>query len=48
MESIVLELQAEALDSSKSVTDLLRKALAISVKLDLKDIQEWINKEKIQ
>ena len=45
MESIVLELQNEALDSSKRVTDLLRKALAISIKLDLKDIQEWINKE---
>lgn len=45
MESIVLELQRETLDSTKNVSDLLRKALVISQKLSLIDFQNWIEKE---
>ena len=45
MSSLVLELQQGALDSSVSVTDLLRKALVVARKLDIQDIQEWLNHE---
>lgn len=43
--SIVRQLQAEALNPEISISDLLRKAKVVSVKLDLKDFLEWINNE---
>lgn len=42
---IVLELQKECLDSHTSVADILRKAKVIAVKLDLKELVDWIDKE---
>lgn len=45
MESLVHELQRDALDRSIHITDLLRKALLVSKKLKIKDIEEWINNE---
>lgn len=45
MDSLVLELQRDALDRSIHITDLLRKALLVSKKLKIKDIEEWINDE---
>jgi len=43
--SLVLELQADVLNSSVSVLDLLRKALVVARKLDIKEFQEWIELE---
>ncbi|MFJ2428487.1 hypothetical protein [Pseudomonas sp. NPDC087804] len=45
MGSLVLELQADALDETKSVIYLLQKARAVSVKLNVTTIQEWIGHE---
>lgn len=45
MDSLVLELQRDALDRSIHITDLLRKALLVSRKLKIKDIEEWLNDE---
>ncbi|MBP64065.1 MAG: hypothetical protein CMJ62_21300 [Planctomycetaceae bacterium] len=45
MEGLVLELQRDALDSNIRITDLLRKALLVSRKLKIKDIEEWLNFE---
>lgn len=45
MSSLVIELQREALDPSVNVTDLLRKALVVSKKLDLPDFSNWISNE---
>jgi hypothetical protein len=45
MNSIVLELQRDALDSTRSTTDLLRKALVVARKLALGQFQTWINLE---
>lgn len=45
MNSIVLELQRESLDSKISIVQLLRKALLISRKLGLADFESWINSE---
>lgn len=45
MDSLVLELQKDALDRGMRITDLLRKALLVSRKLKIKDIEEWINNE---
>lgn len=43
--SLVIELQKEALDSSIRVSDLLRKALVVAIKLDLDEFQKWIKFE---
>jgi len=43
--SIIQQLQHEALNSEISVSDLLRKAKVIAVKLDLKEFLGWIEKE---
>src|ERR1700722_15527100 len=43
--SLVEQLQAEALDSSVPVEDLLRKAKIVAAKLDLPDFLTWIEKE---
>lgn len=43
--SIVLELQRDALDRNTEVADLLRNALVVARKLDVTDIQAWIEYE---
>ncbi|WP_152540909.1 hypothetical protein [Luteimonas huabeiensis] len=45
MESLVLELQRDALDKNVSTTDLLRKALVVARKLNVTDTVEWITNE---
>jgi len=45
MESVVLQLQRECLDSRVSILEILRKALVIARKLTLADAQTWIEKE---
>ncbi len=45
MNSIVLELQKETLKSSVNITDLLRKALIVARKLNIKEFQNWIELE---
>lgn len=45
MTSLVLELQRDALDSSVSTADLLRKALVTARKLKTVDIVEWLSHE---
>lgn len=45
MSSLVLELQRDALDRNIHITDLLRKALLVSRKLKIKDIEEWLGGE---
>ena len=45
MTSIVLELQSKALDTSNSVSSLLRTALIVAKKLKQEDIIKWLNCE---
>jgi len=45
MSSIILELQNESLDNNISVTQLLRKALVVAQKLNVKEFIEWISYE---
>ncbi|MFE4073402.1 hypothetical protein [Peribacillus sp. YIM B13477] len=45
MESIVLELQREAMDSSSNVSDLLRKSLVVARKLKIKEFEQWVTQE---
>lgn len=45
MEPLVLQLQAECLDSRISILDVLRKALVVARKLSLTDAQSWIERE---
>lgn len=45
MSSIVQELQAQAVDQSCPVTDLLRKAKIVASKLDLAEFLTWIENE---
>lgn len=45
MDSIVLELQREALDENVNIETLLRKAYLVAKKLKLKDFEDWINQE---
>ena len=45
MDSLVHEFQRDALDRGIHITDLLRKALLVSRKLKIKDIEAWINNE---
>lgn len=45
MTGLVLELQTEALDRKIPVSDLLRKAFAVSKKLGVTQIEEWIGHE---
>lgn len=45
MDSIVIELQRDSLDRGIHITDLLRKALLVSRKLKIKDIEQWIDSE---
>jgi hypothetical protein len=45
MSSLIEELQRDALDRRPSVGELLRKAKTIAVKLDLPDLEKWVEKE---
>ena len=45
MEPLVLQLEAECLDSQVSILEVLRKALVVARKLELTDAQVWISKE---
>ncbi|QCT47302.1 hypothetical protein FORC086_25940 [Bacillus cereus] len=45
MESLVLELQREAYQQQTSVSVLLRKAYALSIKLKVKELTEWAELE---
>lgn len=45
MKSLVLELQADALNSSVSVLDLLRKALVVATKLGVEKFHTWVELE---
>jgi len=45
MESIVLELQKEAMVSNNDVSGLLRRSLVIARKLELIDFEKWVNDE---
>jgi len=45
MSSLVEELQRDALNSKVRVSDLLRKAKTIAVKLDLPELAAWVEKE---
>lgn len=45
MTALVLELQKDALDSSVTTADLLRKALVTARKLKTNDIVEWLSRE---
>lgn len=45
MKSLVLQLQADCLDSERSIVEVMRKALVVARKLSLTEPQEWIEKE---
>ena len=45
MTGLVLELQKDALNPEIKVSNLLRKALVVSKKLDIVEIEEWLSKE---
>ena len=45
MASVVIELQQNALNKELKISDILRKALVVSKKLNLEDFQNWIEKE---
>lgn len=45
MSSLVTELQRHAIDSKKSVTELLRMVKLIAAKLDLPEIKGWVDSE---
>jgi hypothetical protein len=45
MASLVEELQAEALDSSVPIDDLLRKAKVVAEKLGIRDLADWVERE---
>lgn len=45
MSGLVLELQRDALDKNVDVSSLLRKAVVVSKKLGIREIETWINQE---
>ncbi|WP_373954932.1 hypothetical protein QNN95_16055 (plasmid) [Exiguobacterium acetylicum] len=45
MESIVLELQREIINKSTNAVDLLRKAMLVAQKLQVKEFEEWVHFE---
>ena len=45
MESVVLQLQRECLDSTVPILEILRKALVVARKLSLAEARTWIEKE---
>ena len=45
MTSLVLELQAKTVDRDTTVTELLRLAKMVAVKLELQEFEQWVNSE---
>jgi AbiTii len=45
MDSIVQELQREAMTSASNISDMLRKSLVVSRKLKIADFESWVNSE---
>jgi hypothetical protein len=45
MSSLIEELQRDALDSTISVSDLLRKSLVVAAKLNLEEFRAWVEHE---
>lgn len=45
MKSLVLELQQEAMNPETGAADLLRKALVVATKLNVREFKEWIEHE---
>jgi hypothetical protein len=45
MSSLVLELQQEAMDPRTGVRDLLRKASVVATKLNIEELQDWVERE---
>lgn len=45
MSSLIIELKANAINSSVSILDLLRQALVVATKLEIKDFEDWIELE---
>jgi len=45
MASMVLDLQAAALDPNRRVSDLLRTVLLVATKLDIGEFRDWANRE---
>ncbi|MUL00885.1 hypothetical protein GNP89_01485 [Aliivibrio fischeri] len=45
MSGLVLELQRDALNNSVDTSSLLRKALVVSKKLGIKNVENWLNQE---
>lgn len=45
MKYLVIDLQKNCLDDNKSISNLLRQALIVSKKLNLKELEHWINME---
>lgn len=45
MGKLVLELQRDAMNPDIKITDLLRKALSVAMKLELSEFEKWINQE---
>ena len=45
MSSLILEIQQDALNKDVDVADILRKALAASIKLNVSNIEHWLKKE---
>jgi len=45
LNSLVLELQKDALDKNTRVSDLLRKAFVVSKKLSIIKIEKWLENE---
>jgi hypothetical protein len=45
MSNVIIELQQEALNQSTSVSFLLRKALVVAKKLQVKDFEQWASQE---
>ncbi|TFH89294.1 AbiTii domain-containing protein [Vibrio ouci] len=45
MSGLVLELQRDALNNSVGTSSLVRKALVVSKKLGIKDVEGWLNQE---
>ncbi|MBB1293382.1 hypothetical protein [Pseudoalteromonas sp. SR41-4] len=45
MSSIILELQADAMNDNISIQSLLRKAFTIAIKLSIEDSRQWIEAE---
>src|SRR2546428_7315747 len=45
MSSLVLDSQRHIIESDRPVSDLLRMALVIAKKLELKEVEQWIESE---